>query len=122
MRTLLRFGGSSSHKFADRITTVITQLADLMQKPDWTVINVMSAHPGSLTTDSSELQGMFVIWMSSALYWLAFVYTDPKLSPYRAGGSSSADTFKHTHTYTHTCTIHLMHMSLHRNIQTNTPC
>lgn len=102
MCTLLRFEGSFSHKFADRITTVITQLANLRQKPNWMVINVMSAHPGSLTTDSSERQGMFVIWMSSALYWLVFVHTDLKTSPYRTGGSCSADTVKHSqHTHMH---------------------
>lgn len=66
--TLLRFAGSCSHNFADDINMAITQLADLTQKPNCMVINVMSAHPGSLTTDSSELDWMFVIWMSSVLY------------------------------------------------------
>lgn len=121
MCTLLWFAGSSSRKFTDHITTAITQLADLMQKPDWMVINVMSVHPGSLTTDSSELQGMFVIWMSSTLYWLVFVHRTLNHLP-TGLVVVVLRTLLNTHTYTHTCTIHLMHMSLHRNIQTNTPC
>lgn len=120
MCTLLWFAGSSSRKFTDHITTAITQLADLMQKPDWMVINVMSVHPGSLTTDSSELQGMFVIWMSSTLYWLVFVHTDPKPSPYRAGGSCSADTFEHTHIHTHMHNTFNAHVSTQKHSDKHT--
>lgn len=35
---------------------------------NWLLINVMSANRGSLVTDGPAWIGMFVIWMSSALY------------------------------------------------------
>lgn len=69
-------------------------------------------------------RGVFVIWMSSALYSFVLVRADCAPSPHRANGGSAADNYPHnTHTgvRTSTHTAHLLHTSVHmyRNIQTN---
>lgn len=85
------------------------------QRPNWMIINVMSAHCSILVTDSSVERGVFVIWMSSALYCFVFIHTDRAPSPHRANGSISADIYKHRTFTAHVCT------HVRRNIQANNP-
>lgn len=85
------------------------------------IINVMSAKSAAPWRQIAPCSGgMFVIWMSSALYSFVLVHADCAPSPHRANGGSAADNYPHN-TDTHTHTAHLLHTSVHmyRNIQTN---
>lgn len=85
------------------------------ERPNWMIINVMSAHCSILVTDSSVERGVFVIWMSSALYCFVFIHTDRAPSPHRANGSISADIYKQCTFTAHVCT------HVRRNIQGKQP-
>lgn len=77
----------------------------------------MSCQPTTVLWRHQRKMGMFVIWMSSALYSV-FVHPDSGPSPHRANGSSSVDNYIH-----HTFTVHTQkHSDKHTHLTvTSTP-